>query len=415
MKQFRLSYIAVLCAAIGLSAAPELASVGKTAYAEESMRPEIGRLVQAAGELAKQKKYKDALAKLHDADNVSGKTASESFTIERMRLSVASAASDNDAMLHSLEVIIAANKLPAGEQQKYLLSLGGAYYKANNYSKAVQAYTRYISEGGTDPSAHAYLVQSEYMSGDYARAMKDVQADILAAEKAGHAPSENQLGMYSNCALKLNDKNAYTASLEKLVTYYPKKEYWVDLLNRVQNKPGYSDRLTLDLFRLKFVLGQLSTTSDFMQLSQLALQAGFPDEALKVIDQGYKIGALGTGSEAERHKRLRDLATKNQTESKKNLAQAEKDANDNKDGSALVDLGYAYVSGGQFDKGLALMEKGIAKDNIKHEDDAKLHLGMAYLQAGKKANGLKVLKSIQGKDGTADLAHYWAIYANQPK
>jgi hypothetical protein len=40
---------------------------------------------------------------------------------------------------------------------------------------------------------------------------------------------------------------------------------------------------------------------------------------------------------------------------------------------------------------------------------------MAYLQAGKKSNAIKILKSVQGKDGTGDLARYWLIFANQAK
>jgi hypothetical protein len=60
-----------------------------------------------------------------------------------------------------------------------------------------------------------------------------------------------------------------------------------------------------------------------------------------------------------------------------------------------------------------MLEQGISKDGMKFEDDAKLHLGMAYLQAGKKSAGIKALKAVKGTDGTADLARYWIIYANQ--
>jgi len=253
------------------------------------------------------------------------------------------------------------------------------------------------------------------MSGDYGRTLKEVQADLSSDERAGRTPSETSLQLYANAALKQNDKGGYVNALEKLLAYYPKKELWTDLLSRLPGKPGFSERMSLDLYRLRLAVGQLTKTNDFMEMSQLSLQAGFPSEAIKLIDLGYKSGALGTGPEAERHKRLRDLANKNLAESNKGLAAAETDAEQSKDGTGLVNLGYLYVTAGQTDKGLALMEKGIAKDNIKHADDAKLHLGIAYLQAGKKANAIKVLKSVQGKDGPADLARYWIIYSNQAK
>lgn len=416
MKQLRLSRLAVLVAAIGFAAAPEVLNIAaNSAYAQEAMRPEVGKLVQAAGELYKAKKYKDALAKLHDTDSVSGKTVNESFTIERMRLSIASAAGDNGTVIRAAEFIIAANKLTGKEQLQLVQVLANAYFGSGNYAKAAQTYGRYYSEGGTDPSLRQYMVQAIALSGDHARALKEVKADLAADEKAGRVPSQANLELYASAALKQNDKVGYSNALEKLVAFHGKKEYWVNLINSVERKSGFSQRLSLDLYRLKLAAGQISKTSDFMEMSQLSLQSGFPAEAMKVIEQGFKVGALGVGNETARHNRLRDLAKKNLEENKKAQTANEAEANSNKDGLGLANLGYAYVTGGEFDKGIAMMEQGISKGLSKHADDTNLHLGIAYLQAGKKSNAIKILKSVRGKDGTEDLARYWIIFANQSK
>lgn len=416
MKQLRLSRIAVLIAAIGFSAAPELLNIGaNSAIAQEAMRPEVGRVVQAAGELYKAKKYKDALTKLHDVDKISGKTVNENFTIERMRLSIASAAGDNDATIRAAETIIAANKLAGKEQLQLIQVLANAYYKAQNYSKAAQTYMRYYSEGGTDPSLKPYMTQALALGGDPGRAMKEIQAELSADEKAGRTPSQNSLEFYASLALKQNDKTGYMSALEKLITYHGKKEYWANLLNALERKPGFSQRLALDLFRLKLAVGQLTKANDFMELSQLSLQSGYPAEAIKIIDQGFKTGILGKGTDAERHGRLRDLANKKLAETKASQKADEDEANQSRDGMSLVSLGYAYVTAGEVDKGLKMIEQGISKDNLKSVDEANLHLGIALLQAGKKANAIKVLKTVQGKEGTAELARYWIIYANQAK
>lgn len=414
MKQLRLSRIAVLLAAIGFAAVPELTNIAaNTAYAQEAMRPEIGRIVQAAGELYKSKKYKDALSKIHEADNVSGKTVSENFTIERMRLSIASAAGDNDTVIRSAEAIVAAAKLPAKDQLQMIQVLANAYFKAGNYSKAAQWYNRYYADGGTDQSLRQYMIQAMNQSGDGAKAMKEVMADLAADEKAGRTPSLINLETYANAALKQKDMAGYTSALEKMVAYHGKKEYWVNLLNNIERKPGYSERLKLDLYRLKLVLGQVTKTSDYMDSSLMAIQAGYPAEAVKIIDAGYKAGALGAGNDAERHKRLRDMAAKALDEANKGAAAAEADAKQSKDGSNLVNLGFAATAAGKADQGIAMMEEGIKKDSLKHPEDAKLHLGIAQLQAGKKANAIKTFRTVQGNDGTADLARYWIIYANQ--
>lgn len=415
MKHLRLSQLAILIAAMGCATIPELTGVaGNTAYAQEAMRAEVGKIVQQANELFRAKKYRDALGKLQEADRVGNKTVNETFTIERMRLSVASAAGDNDAVIRSAEVIVAANKLPAKEQLQLIQVLANSYFKANSFAKAAKMYERYFSEGGTDGSSRQYMIQAKSMSGDNAGALKETRAEIQAAEKAGRVPSQTTLEAYA-FAVQKSDKVAYLATLEKLVMHYGKKEYWVNLLNSVERKPEFSSRLSMDLYRLKLAVGQISKTSDYMEMAQMAIQDGNATEAVKIIDQGYKAGALGTGAEAARHGRLKDLAAKRVAEAKAGLAAAEAAAEKSTDGTALVNLGFSLAAGGEYDKGISLMEQGIKKGSLKYADDADLHLGMAYLMAGKKPAGVKILKNVKGKDGTAELARFWVIYANQAK
>ena len=150
-------------------------------------------------------------------------------------------------------------------------------------------------------------------------------------------------------------------------------------------------------------------------MAQLALQAGSGAEAKQVIDKGFAIGALGVGSEAERHKRLRDLVNKRVDEAKKTQADDEKQALDAKDGNDLLTVGLNNVFEGQKAKGIPLMQQGIARGGLKRPEDAKLHLAIAYLNAGENAKAQTVLKDVSGNDGTADLARLWSLYARRAK
>ena len=57
----------------------------------------------------------------------------------------------------------------------------------------------------------------------------------------------------------------------------------------------------MDLYRLKLAVGLIKDTKDYMEMAQIAIQDGNTGEALKIIDAGFKSGALGTGNEAARH------------------------------------------------------------------------------------------------------------------
>lgn len=392
---------------------PVITSIALAQGKAESVRPEVGKPLQAAQDFLKAKKYKEAAAKVRDAENVAGKTPYENYIIERMRGAVAAGSGDTEAALKSYEAVIASGKLPAAEQLPMVQAVASMYYRANNYAKAAQWTSRYLKEGGTDPQMRTLLAQSYYQSGDCASANKELQTELQADEKAGRTPSEERLQLLANCSLKQNDNAGYASALEKLVTYYPKKDYWLDLINRIQRKPGYADRLSLDIYRLKLATGNLTAANDYMEMTQLALEAGYAAEAKKVVDQGFASGVLGAGTGAERQKRLRDLVMKQLPEVQKTLAQNETEAAAQKDGTDLVNVGYAYVNNGQFDKGVALMEQGIRKGGLKRPEDAKLHLGIAYLLAGQKAKAQQMFKTVQGADGTAELARLWAINARR--
>jgi len=406
MTKFRLAHLGLVMAAIGFTAAAPLAGFSSVAYAADAVRAEIGKPLQEAQKLAAAGKNKEALAKLKEADAVGGKSPNESYLIERTRASAAVAAGDNDTAARAFEAVINSGKLSAAEQPKFTQALAGIYYRAKDYPKAITWIQRSLKDNPNDSQMHDLLIQTYYISGKLNEAAKELQSS-----KAG---SESSLQMLANIQLKQNDKEGYVQTLEKLAGSYPKTSYWADLLNRVSGKPGFSSSLSLDVLRLRLANGLLTKPGEYMEMSQLALQAGNPAEAIKIIDQGYKKGALGTGSDAARHQRLKDLAAKTQTEFDAKQPALEAEAVKAKDADALANMGYALVSEGKADKGLALLDQAVKLGTAKNPEAVKLHQGIAQFIAGKKPAALATLKTVKGKEGTADLARYWTLNINHP-
>jgi outer membrane protein assembly factor BamD (BamD/ComL family) len=396
-------------ATVGVAAA----LITYSAQGQEALRPDVGKPLQAAQELIKAGKYSEALQKVRDADAVGGKNANESYMIERMRIAAASGAGDVDTAAKSFEALNASGKLASADKLRMIESIAVAQYRARDYAKAMQWGQRYFKEGGTSAAIRTMLIQSQYLSGDYAGAARELTTEIQAAEKSGTPPAEDRLNLLLNAALKLGDNNASVFAVERLVTYYPKKQYWVDLLSRLQRKPSFSDRLALDVYRLSLATGSMSAANDYMEMAQLALQAGLAAEGKQVVDKGFAAGVLGVGAEAERHKRLRDLVAKKLAEEKAAQGEAEKQAGTDKDGTALVNMGFGLVFNGQAAKGLQMMQQGIAKGGLRRPEDAKLHLAIAYLTTGDNAKAQATLRSVGGSDGTADLARLWSLYARR--
>lgn len=407
MSKFRLAHLGLALAALGFTAATPVLGLAP-AYAAETLRPEIGTPLQQAQQLMKQGKNKEALAKLRDLDKVGNKSPNETYLIERTRAGAASAAGEYETAAKAFEYLIGSGKLSASEKSQFSEGLIGIYMRAGDLGKANAAIERQLKEHD-DPKLRAYLMQNYYKQGNVAA----LETELRNAEKSGRM-SEDQLGMLANVQLKKNDKAGYVNTIEKLAANYPKAQYWTDLLNRVQGKPGFSSRLSVDIYRLKLANNLLKKPSEFLEMAQLVLQAKAPAEAVKIIDRGYKAGILGVGPEAARHQRLKDLAEKSLADQNKMAAATEAELTKAGDNDGLADLGYALVQSGQADKGLKLMETASKASNLKYPDMVKLHLGEAYAVAGKKQQAISTLKSVGGKDGTADLARYFIMAINKP-
>jgi hypothetical protein len=376
--------------------------------AHAQLRPEVGKPLQAAGELLRAGKAREALTKVREAEAVGDRTGAEQLTIDRMKAAAAQRAGETGVALQALESIY--GKVGGGEQGQIAEQIASAYAQQRNNGKANEWVQRAIQAGNNSGSVRQLQSYLQANSGDYATIAREAGAAVNAAEQSGRRPDEGDLLRLADAQNRSNNAGGYAVTLEKLLFNYPKKDYWSAYLGRLPRKPGFSDRFAIDLMRLRLASGNLSKTEDFMELAQLSMQAGFPAEARRIIDQGYKAGALGSGTDAPRHQRLRDLAVKQEGESKALLAQQATDAEGFKEGDGLVKVGYAYVTMGENEKGLALIEKGIAKGSLKRPEDAKLRLGMAQLQSPKtKAAGVATLRAIKGTDGVAEIARMWTL------
>lgn len=388
-----------------------LAAASLSGAQAQGVRAEVGKPLQQAGEYLKAGKAKEALAKVREAEAAGGITAAERQVIDGMKASAAQRAGDTATAIQALESL--AGRASGAQLGTYAEQLASAYAQQRNNAKATEWLNKAIAAGNTGGSIKQMQAYLQGASGDYAAIAKDAAAAVAGAEQAGRRPEEADLLRLADAQQRTGNGAGYVVTLEKLLTLYPKKDYWSAYLSRLPRKPGFADRFALDLMRLRLASGTLSKTEDYMELAQLSLQAALPAEARRVADQGFKAGALGTGPEAARHQRLRDLAAKQEGEAKASLANQATEAATFKEGDGLVKVGYAYVSLGEVDKGIDLIQKGIAKGNLKRSEDAKLRLGMAQLQSAKtKSAGVQTLRSIKGTDGVAEIARLWVILGN---
>ncbi|MGH8454527.1 MAG: tetratricopeptide repeat protein, partial [Nevskiales bacterium] len=246
-----------------------LACAAGVASAADALRPEVGKPLQAAQELLKSKKYSEAMTRVSEAEKIPNLTPYESYIIARMRAASALGLGDYKAAANAYYAVLASGRLPEAEKLPTMEALVRLSYSAREYPKAIEAIQRYRGAGGANAEVIGLLPQALYIQQRYAEAARELTAQIVAGEQAGKAPSETQLQLLGSCALKQNDNAGYLAALERLVTYYPKQTYWLDVVLRTASRPGFSDRMSLDTYRLRSATGTMDEANDFIEATQL--------------------------------------------------------------------------------------------------------------------------------------------------
>jgi len=294
---------AVAAAFGGLSA---LVVLPTASYAADTLRPDVAKPLNAAQDLYRAHKYKDALTKIAQAAAVPDKTPYENYMVEEMRGAAAIAAGDTGTAAQAYETLLGTGRLTGEDEQRTSAALAGIYFQQKNYARAIQVAQRYLKAGGGDPEMRTLLVQSYFLSNDCNSVVNLLKPGL----DSGRASDESQLNLLGTCAQRVKDESTYRKTLEKLVAYYPKQSYWDDLFQAIRSKPGYSSRLDVDMYRLRRATGAFGTADDYMQMTELSIVAGTTAEAKQIIDQGFSSGVLGHDAQADREKRLQALAAK---------------------------------------------------------------------------------------------------------
>lgn len=386
-----------------------------SALAQVKVSAEVGKHLRDVQGLLKGGKYAEALNKLRDAEAVGSRTADENALIERMRFAGAQGAGQPDTMVRAFETLKGSGRLSGAENLQYMEAIAGTFARANQHAKALNWTQRYFADGGNSAGMRQLQTASQFNSGDMGAIIKQTQAEILAAEKAGQAPARDKINLLLSAAARAKDGNAEAFGIERMLNHYPSREYWADAISRTQTRKGFADRYNLDILRLRLATGTLRNAGDYMELAQLSAGTGFADEGAKVVEAGFAAGVLGQGQDAARHQRLKDFMAGKVKESQAGFNAARVEAESRKDGNALIPLGLRLAQSGDPKGGAAMIEAGIAKGQLKREDDAKLYLGLAYFLGGDTAKAQAAWRAVKSSDGAADIARLWVVHSRQAK
>lgn len=392
-----------------LEAAAVQAAEAKDAKAQK-VGAKVGKPLKAAQEAMQAKQWDAALASIKEAQAIEKKTPYEEYQIDEFLGYVLIQQKNYGEAAAVFERMINSGQVPPEQLDDRLKTVAQLYSQVKDYPKTVEWSRKWLERHPDDQNMSLLLAQATYLQNDFKTAADVTGKMIAKAESAGQKPEENWIEIQLSSYFKLDDQQGLTEALKKSVRYYPKPERWENLLDIYSRKEN-GDRVNLGYYRLMAEAGVLKRAGDYIEMAQLAKDAGVPGEAQQILEKGISAGILKSDDKAEqgRYDRLLAEVKKEAASDRASLPQLSKEAEKAPKGQVDVGLGQAYLSYGQYEEAIAAIQRGIKKGSVNDADEAQISLGMAYLKKGDAAQAREAFKAVKPDSKWGGVAELWGL------
>jgi tetratricopeptide (TPR) repeat protein len=377
----------------------------------------IAKPMTAAQDAIKAKKWQEALTRLRESEATPGaKSQFDTYYIAEFRGYAYLNLRQEGEAARELEAALNSPCMPEAKKAERYKALVGLYTSQRNYPKAIDYANRGLKLQRNDPELMVALAQAYYQSGNNKEAANVMNQLMAIFEQSGQRPKEQQLLLVRAACDKAGDNACVSRVFEKLVIYYPKTEYWQNLMKALRQS-DVDDIQALNVMRLALQVNVLKDPEQFKEFAQLALEEKLSCEAQTVLEQGFTKKVFVEQRDVDVNNRLLAAAKKEVAVEKPALPKNEAAAKSAATGDALVKVGAQYVACGDAVKGAQLIQSGIAKGSIakgdpkeaERADEAYLLLGMAHLKNSNKAEAAKAFRAVKKDPTMVRIAKLWLL------
>jgi tetratricopeptide (TPR) repeat protein len=403
--------VAVMAFGAGVSTPAWSADKPEKAAAKPGVSRQFSKDINAAQKALTDKNFPEAISKLTELQGKSGKSPYDEYIINEL-MAFAQMNSQNFAEAARLfETSVGSEFMPAEDLPQRYKVLATLNYQTKTYDKAAQYGAKAVEADPADDNMVTLTAQAYYLGKDYTKALEFTQSFVDKQIASNTAPKEQTLLLLRSACVNLDDMECTAKATEKLVSYAPKPEYWKQLLDPMFRAKGQNATSLLYTYRLAKAVDALNTSDEYLEYADLALQAGSPGEAQKVLEQGIQRQAFTTPSTTEQSKKQLDSAKRQAEADKVGLDKTAKDAAGNAVGQRDHGVGLAFYGYEQYDKAVESLQRALTKSGVKSPAETQLLLGISQLAAGKKEDAKASFGAVKGDPQLERLAGLWALHA----
>lgn len=412
-KQTALGLLLALAATGGLSSSAVAAdATKKEAPPAGKLSKDVQKVLAEVQKLQKAGDNAGAAAKLAEADAVPNRGKYDDFVIGQFRYNIAIANKDNAALEAGLKAMLDSGFVAQEDQVKIVRNLVALAFQRKDIAAATAETQRWIQLAPNDPDPVLNLGKIYYNEDKYAEALSAFKSAAALAEKSGQKVDENTYKIIAQTALKSGKPAEIAASMRNLVLQYPNPTNWRDALVIFRDQQGVTDPMILDSYRLQWRNNALNGERDYIEMAEIALKRGLPNEAKLALEKGQALSIYSKGKSVAME--MLTQARSRLGADQKSLPGLEKEARAAKTGDLAANgPAQGYLSYGDYPKAVEYYQLALQK-GVKNPDDIYMQLGIALAGAGKGSEAQEAFSKVKGSLAKS-LADLWAAYASTTK
>ncbi|RLU00611.1 MAG: hypothetical protein D9N14_04915 [Ketobacter sp.] len=373
-----------------------------------ALREKIYKVLTEAQAKAEENQPAEALKILDGLKKSSGLNSYEAAMMWKFYAYIYYSQDNHQQAIQSYENLLRQEALPRALELEALYSAGQLYFAQENYKKSIDYLDRWFALTDTPtPQAYIMLGQAYYQLNQMNKALPPIRSAIAMAEQSEGRAKESWYLLLRALYFEQNNYQAGADVLEKLIQYYPKKEYWVQLSSAYGELKQESKQLST--LEIAYRQGLLDRESEWLTLAQLMIFNDIPYKAAKVLEKGIDKGIIRPEKD---NLKLLSYAWSTAQEAKKALPVLVQAAATSQSGEIDIQLGSTYYQLDEWNQAVRYLREGISKGDLKHKGNAYLLLGLSLFNMNEFEDARYAFKQAATFDGAKTSANQWLNYVD---
>ncbi len=305
--------------------------------------------------------------------------------------------------LNAYLMVLEQPDLPIGLETDTMYTVAQLYQATEQYQESLDMLRRWFTVA-ENPGAQPYYLMAvlHYQLQQYREGIEPIQAAIRVAQERNEEVQEGWYQLLNVFYFELEDYPNVLNTLTILVEGWPKKDYLVQLAS-IYGQEGDELR-QLSLFQAAYEGGWLERGTEFVNLSQMLLQADIPYRAAVILEDGLNSGTIES---TESNWRLLSQAWQLAQEDERALPALTRASNLSDDGELDVRVAQSHANLAQWEDCVDAARQALQRGGLDRDDQANLLLGNCLVELRRYDEAREAFRSASRDERSRTAANQW--------